>query len=71
MFKVENFVVGGAGKRKTPMIEESLRRPTPTLSKLFCLRKGTLFVATLLRFGVVYSSWSIVIIFPRWGNHKI
>jgi hypothetical protein len=48
-----NLWVGGEGKGKTPMSEESLRRPTPTLSKLFCPRKGTLFVATLWRYGVV------------------
>jgi hypothetical protein len=34
------FLVGGEGKGKTPMSEESLRIPTPTLSKLFCPRKG-------------------------------
>jgi hypothetical protein len=50
---METCGVGGEGKGKTPMSEESLRRPTPTLSKLLCPRKGTLFIATLWRSGVV------------------
>jgi hypothetical protein len=43
----------GEGKGKTPMSEESLRRPTPTLSRLDCPRKGTLFTAELWRSGVI------------------
>jgi hypothetical protein len=61
---VETYAVGGESKGKTPMREKSLRRPTPTLSKPFYPRKGTLVVAKLWGYGVVYSSWSIVIIFP-------
>jgi hypothetical protein len=50
---VEIWVVGGAGKGKKPMSKESLRRPTPTLSKLFYPRKWTLFTATFWIYGVV------------------
>jgi hypothetical protein len=64
MFNMETYVVGGAGEGKTPMSEESLRIPTPTLSKPLCPRKGTLFYMPLLRFGVVYSSWPTMIYFP-------
>jgi hypothetical protein len=41
MFKVATCMMGGEGKGKNPMSEESLRKPTPTLSKLLCPRKGT------------------------------
>jgi hypothetical protein len=52
------------GKGKIPMSEEYLRRPSPTLQKPLCPRKGTLFVVALWIFGVVYSSWSTMISFP-------
>jgi hypothetical protein len=47
MFNVETYMVVGVGKGKTPMSEESLRRPTHTLSKPLCSRRGTLFVIAL------------------------
>jgi hypothetical protein len=50
---METYRVGGVGKGKTPMSDESLRRLTPTLSKLDYPKKGTLFVATLWRYRVV------------------
>jgi len=49
---VETFEVSGDGKVKTPMSEEYLRRPTPTLSRLDFPRKETLIVAELWRYGV-------------------
>jgi hypothetical protein len=61
---MEKYVVGGVGKGKNPMREESLRIPTPILSKPIFPKKGTLFVVKLLRLGVVYSSWSALIVFP-------
>jgi hypothetical protein len=53
MFNVATYGVIGEGKGKTPVSEESLRRPTPTLSRLDCLRKGTSFIAALWRSKVI------------------
>jgi hypothetical protein len=36
---VETYVVGGSRKGKNPMSEESLRIPSPTLSKPLCPEK--------------------------------
>jgi hypothetical protein len=53
IFNVETCGVVGAGKGKTPMSKESLRRPTLTLSRLDCPRKGTSFIVALWRSGVI------------------
>jgi hypothetical protein len=53
IFNMEKCAVKGDGKGKTPMRKDSLRVPTFGLSILFYSRKGTLFTATLWRYGVV------------------
>jgi hypothetical protein len=53
IFNMETCRVTREGKGKTPMSKESLRIPSPTLSRLYYPRKGTSFVATLWRSRVI------------------